>query len=227
MTAAAAVLYSVGRRGGIHSLLVSAGCTNLLHVVWRMVPTTIPDAVVRFGVFEFDLKSGELHKHGRRVRLSGQPAQILALLMRRPGELVTRDELQQALWPANTHVNFEQSINAAVKRLRYALGDSPERPVFIETLARRGYRFIAPASAPGQSHPSAARPGHAVNSIAVLPFENATADDRRTHRGSHQRGFAAAGSSGAGPEHCLPPQRQAGGLPGARTEAERGRYSSG
>ena len=116
-----------------------------------MVPTTFPNAVVRFGVFEFDLKSVELHKHGRRVRLSGQPAQILAFLMRRPGELVTREELQQALWPANTHVNFEQSINAAVKRLRHALGDSPERPLFIETMARRGYRFIAPASALGSS----------------------------------------------------------------------------
>ena len=141
-----------------------------------MVPSTVPGAVVRFGVFEFDLKTGELHRHGRRVRLSGQPAQILALLLQRPGELLTREEIQQTLWPADTNVNFDQSLNAAVKRLRYALGDSPEQPVFIETMARRGYRFIAPSSAPGQSvHPST-RPGHAVSSIAVLPFENATAD---------------------------------------------------
>jgi cholera toxin transcriptional activator len=96
---------------------------------------------VRFGVFEFDLRSEELRKQGRRVRVSGQPAQIHGFLLPRPGELVTREELQQALWPADTHVNFEQSLNAAVKRLRQALGDSPEKPLFIETMARRGYRF--------------------------------------------------------------------------------------
>ena len=141
-----------------------------------MVPSTLLGAVVRFSVFEFDLKSGELLKQGRRVRLSGQPAQILAFLLRRPGELVTREELQQALWPADTHVNFDQSLNAAVKRLRHALRDSPERPLFIETMARRGYRFIAPTSSPGQSDHPSARPVHTVNSIAVLPFENATAD---------------------------------------------------
>ncbi len=142
-----------------------------------MSPAQVPGAVVRFGVFEFDLRLGELHKQGRRVRLAGQPVQVLAFLLRRPGELVTRDELQQALWAADTHVNFEQSLNAAVKRLRHALGDSPENPRFIETMARRGYRFIAPSSA---QHPSAlpsARPAaHAVDSVAVLPFENATAD---------------------------------------------------
>ena len=141
-----------------------------------MVPSTLPGDVVRFGVFEFDLKSGELLKQGRRVRLSGQPAQILAFLLRSPGELVTREELQQALWPAHTHVNFDQSLNAAVKRLRHALGDSPERPIFIETMARRGYRFIAPSSAPGRSDLPLTRPVSAVNSIAVMPFENATAD---------------------------------------------------
>lgn len=141
-----------------------------------MVPSTLLGAVVRFGVFEFDLKSEELLKQGRRVPLSGQPAQILAFLLRRPGELVTREELQQTLWPADTHVNFEQSLNAAVKRLRHALGDSPEKPLFIETMARRGYRFIAPSSAPGRSALPLTRPVHAVNSIAVLPFENATAD---------------------------------------------------
>jgi TolB-like protein/Tfp pilus assembly protein PilF len=141
-----------------------------------MVPSTLLGAVVRFGVFEFHLKSGELVKQGRRVRLSGQPAQVLAFLLRRPGELVTREELQQALWPADTHVNFDQSLNAAMKRLRHALGDSPEKPLFIETMARRGYRFIAPASAPGQSALPSTLPVHAVNSIAVLPFENATAD---------------------------------------------------
>ncbi len=140
-----------------------------------MVPSTLLGAVVRFGVFEFHLRSGELVKQGRRVRLAVQPAQILGFLLRRPGELVTREELRQALWPADTHVDFDQSLNAAMRRLRRALGDSAERPVFVETMARRGYRFIAPTSAPGQSALPPAVPA-AVHSIAVLPFENATAD---------------------------------------------------
>jgi TolB-like protein/Flp pilus assembly protein TadD len=152
------------------------GTRILLQGMCWMVLSTPLGSAVRFGVFEFDFKSGELHKQGRRVRLSGQPAQILALLLQRPGELVTREELRQALWPANTHVNFDQSLNATVKRLRHALGDSPENPIFIETKARRGYRFIAPASASGQPAAPSARLAHAVSSIAVLPFENATAD---------------------------------------------------
>jgi TolB-like protein/Tfp pilus assembly protein PilF len=127
--------------------------------------------VIRFGVFEFDLNSRELFKQGRRLRLSGQPAQVLALLVRRPGEMVTREELRELLWPGDTHVNFEQSLNAAVTRLRHVLGDSPENPRFIETMARRGYRFIAPASALEQQ-PTA----YTIRSIAVLPFENATSD---------------------------------------------------
>jgi TolB-like protein/Tfp pilus assembly protein PilF len=141
-----------------------------------MVPSTLPGAVVRFGVFEFHPRSGELFKRGRRVRLSGQPAQILAFLLRRPGDVVLREELREALWPADTHVNFDQGLNAAMKRLRHALGDSPEKPVFIETMARRGYRFIAPAAVPGQSPLPSTRPVHGVHSIAVLPFENTTAD---------------------------------------------------
>jgi TolB-like protein/Tfp pilus assembly protein PilF len=130
-----------------------------------------PGDVIRFGVFEFDLKSSELFKHGRRLRLSGQPAQILALLVRRPGEMVSREELRDVLWPGDTHVNFEQSLNAAITRLRHVLGDSPENPRFIETMARRGYRFIAPASVPEYQPPA-----YSIRSIAVLPFENATSD---------------------------------------------------
>jgi TolB-like protein/tetratricopeptide (TPR) repeat protein len=142
----------------------------------RMIPSTLQTAVVRFGVFEFHVKSGELLKQGRRVRLSGQPAQILAYLLQRPGELVTREELRQALWPADTHVNFDQSLNAAMKRLRYALGDSPEKPVFIETMSRRGYRFIAPAGASAEPSHAPTPSVQVVHSIAVLPFENTTAD---------------------------------------------------
>jgi len=106
---------------------------------------------VSFGVFEADLQAGELRKNGARVKLEGQPFQILALLLERPGQVVTREELQQRIWPADTFVDFEHGINSAVQRLREALGDSAEAPHFIETLPRRGYRFIYPingASAP-------------------------------------------------------------------------------
>jgi TolB-like protein/DNA-binding winged helix-turn-helix (wHTH) protein/Flp pilus assembly protein TadD len=100
--------------------------------------------MVRFSLFEADLRTAELRRNGRRVKLEGQPFQILARLLARPGELVTREELQKALWPADTFVDFEHSINAAMKRLREALGDSAESPRFIETLPKRGYRFICP-----------------------------------------------------------------------------------
>ena len=100
--------------------------------------------LIRFGLFEFDPRSGELRKQGLKVRLQGQPVEILSMLLARPGELVTREELQKKLWPEDTFVDFDPSLNAAMKRLRSALGDSAETPRFIETLARRGYRFLAP-----------------------------------------------------------------------------------
>jgi len=102
--------------------------------------------VVRFGIYEFELDAQELRKGGMRVRLEGQPLAILKMLLARHGELVTREELQKELWPADTFVDFEHSLNAAVKRLRTALNDSADHPRYIETLARRGYRFIAPVN---------------------------------------------------------------------------------
>ncbi len=99
---------------------------------------------VRFGAFELDLRVGELRKAGLRVNLQEQPFKVLECLVERPGELVTREELRQRLWHGNTFVDFEHGVNAAVKRLRETLGDSAETPQFIETLPRRGYRFIAP-----------------------------------------------------------------------------------
>jgi TolB-like protein/DNA-binding winged helix-turn-helix (wHTH) protein/Flp pilus assembly protein TadD len=90
-----------------------------------------------------DLRSGELHKHGRRIKLQDQPFQVLALLLERPGEIVTREELRQKLWPADTFVDFDVGLNTAIKRLRDALADSAESPRYVETLPRRGYRFIA------------------------------------------------------------------------------------
>jgi DNA-binding winged helix-turn-helix (wHTH) protein len=107
---------------------------------------SIPRAsnTVRFGVFEADLVTGELRKRGRRITLQDQPFQLLILLLQRAGEVVTREELQNALWPGRSFGEFDQGVNTAVKKIRQALGDSAENPRFVETLPRKGYRFIAP-----------------------------------------------------------------------------------
>jgi DNA-binding winged helix-turn-helix (wHTH) protein len=103
-----------------------------------------PGRITRFGVFELDLAAGELRKSGAKLRLQEQPFQVLAFLLERAGDVVTRDELRQKLWPADTFVDFDHSLNTAVNKLREALGDSASSPRYIETMARRGYRFIAP-----------------------------------------------------------------------------------
>src|SRR5437773_2134575 len=100
--------------------------------------------MVRFGVFEVDLAAGELRKNGGRIRLQEQPFQVLALLLERPGEVITREDVRQKLWPADTFVDFDHSLNTATNKLREALGDSASSPRYVETLARRGYRFLAP-----------------------------------------------------------------------------------
>lgn len=107
-----------------------------------MATTPANPKVLRFGLFEFEPRTGELRKQGMRVRLAGQPIAILAMLLDRPGDLVTREELQKKLWPADTFVDFEHSLNTAIKRLRAALNDSAGTPRYVETLAGRGYRFI-------------------------------------------------------------------------------------
>jgi len=103
-----------------------------------------PPALVRFGVFEADLRAGELRRNGVRVRLQDLPFRALALLLSRPGEVITREEFRQALWPSDIFVDFEQGISSAVMRLRDALRDSADNPIFIETIERRGYRWIGP-----------------------------------------------------------------------------------
>src|SRR5215472_12117757 len=105
--------------------------------------------IIHFSIFELDLKAGELRRNGTKVKIQEQPFQILAALLERPGEVVTREELRNRLWPADTFVDFDHGLNAAIKRLRDALGESAETPVFVETLARRGYRFIAPITVNG------------------------------------------------------------------------------
>ena len=111
-----------------------------------MSESSVSRRIVRFATFELDLGTGELRKHGLRIKLQGQPIGVLGMLIERAGEVVTREELQKGLWPADTYVDFEHSLNAAVKRLRAALGDSADAPRFIETLPRQGYRFVAPLS---------------------------------------------------------------------------------
>jgi Tol biopolymer transport system component/DNA-binding winged helix-turn-helix (wHTH) protein len=112
-------------------------------------PSSSVPQTLRFGVFELDPRAGELRKKGMKVRLQGQPVEILAMLLERPGETVTREELQKKLWPADTFVDFEQGLNNAMNRLRAALDDDAESPRFIETLPRRGYRFIGAVNGEG------------------------------------------------------------------------------
>jgi Tol biopolymer transport system component/DNA-binding winged helix-turn-helix (wHTH) protein len=114
------------------------------------VPETEANSIVQFGIFEADLRAGELRRNGAKVRLQDQPFQVLAFLLERPAQLVTREELHARLWPADTFVDFDHGLTAAVKRLRDALGDSAENPRFVETLARRGYRFLAPVNRAAQ-----------------------------------------------------------------------------
>ena len=152
-------------------------------------PSASAPSTVRFGDFMLDLRAAELRKKGHKIRLQEQPFQILLELLERPGEVVLREEIRKKLWPDNTVVEFEHSINAAIKRLRDSLQDSAESPRYIETLARRGYRFIAPVSREPEtpSQPEVAPFTRAAAkfaegatcgqvrqnaSIAVLPFAN-------------------------------------------------------
>src|SRR2546427_12292825 len=126
---------------------------------------------VRFGAFELDQDAGELRKQGTRMKLQEQPLQMLQVLLQRPGEVVTREELQQKIWPSDTFVDFDHGINHAIKRLREALGDAAETPHYIETLPRRGYRFI------GKIECNAPR----MRSLAVLPLENLSHDPQQEY----------------------------------------------
>ena len=142
-------------------------------------PTSLPD-IFRFGVFELSRRTGDLRKRGLRVALQEQPLRILLTLLERPGDIVTREELCRRLWPDGTFVDFEHSLNAAIRRLRVTLGDSADVPLFVETVHRRGYRFAAlqPAHphdgrARVRSSPAPAATAHIARTrarLAVLPF---------------------------------------------------------
>src|SRR4051794_14531715 len=123
----------------------------------------------RFGAFEVDLVGRELRKHGIRIKLQDQPLRILALLLERAGTMVTRDEIRRELWPDDTFVDFDNGLNAAIRRLRDALSDSAETPRYVETVPRRGYRFICPVER--VSGPTPVLPSSAVSQEAEVPHE--------------------------------------------------------
>ena len=115
-----------------------------------MSPQSQPMQILRFDAYEVHLRAGELYKAGRKIKLQVQPFQVLAMLLECPGEVLTREELQKRLWPADTFVDFDHSLNTAIKKLRVALSDDKKKPRFIETLPKRGYRFIGKLEQPTQ-----------------------------------------------------------------------------
>ena len=132
--------------------------------------------VVRFGPFEADFRAGELRKHGVKLKLVGQPFEILAMLLERPGQLVTREELRARLWPTDTFVDFDHGLNAAVNKLRDALSDSAEKPNYVETLPRRGYRFISAVGLNDSQNFLGEPSSPKIQSLVVLPLENLSKD---------------------------------------------------
>src|SRR5216110_779725 len=130
-------------------------------------------AILRFGVFEVDVRAGEVHKQGARIKLQERPFHVLTVLLQRPGEVVTREELRSQNWPADTFVDFDNSLNTAINKLREALGDSADNPRFIETLPRRGYRLLAGMDELNRVPAEAVLPvvADGKRAIAVLPFK--------------------------------------------------------
>src|SRR3989441_2834687 len=137
------------------------------------MPPSAVSQLIRFDVFELDLRAGELRNGGIRIRLQEQPLQVLQALLEKPGEVVTREELQKRLWPADTFVDFAHTLNAAIKKLRHALGDDADKPRFVETLPRRGYRFIGHMEeSGGVSRPAKAAAPALVGKISELCDES-------------------------------------------------------
>jgi TolB-like protein/DNA-binding winged helix-turn-helix (wHTH) protein len=124
---------------------------------------------IRTGLFEIDMGSGDVRKEDRRVPLQEQPFRVLAMLLERPGDVVNRDELQARLWPADTFVGFDEGINTAIRKLRIAFGDSADNPRFIETIPRRGYRFVAPVHDVDAAPPQLTESAAIGDATAALP----------------------------------------------------------
>jgi cholera toxin transcriptional activator len=154
--------------------------------------TDVP--LLRFGVFEADLAAGELRKNGVRIRLQEQPFQVLGTLLRNAGQVVTRDDLREKIWPADTFVDFDHSLNTAVNKIREALGDSASSPRFVETLARRGYRFIAPVES--------------FATTSVSGCAQAEARHKDGNEGEHSAFMQPAGDAGLHPDLHVPVPRR-------------------
>jgi eukaryotic-like serine/threonine-protein kinase len=150
--------------------------------------------VANFGPFQLDLKAGELHRDGRSVRLQEQPFQVLKVLLEHPGDVVTRDEMRRTLWPNDTIVEFDQSINAAIKKLRLALQDSAEEPRYVETVARRGYRLMVPV----EWEPTQQLNAEAAKVESAAPRQNAAAGSLIGKKLSHYRVLQVLGGGGMG-----------------------------
>jgi TolB-like protein/Flp pilus assembly protein TadD len=150
-------------------------------VLYSASTVSLAPHLIRFGPFEVDTRSGELRRQGSKINLQEQPFQVLVLLLERPGEVVTREELSRKLWPENTFVDFERGLNKAINKLRAALRDDAEKPSFVETLPHHGYRFIAPVDSPSPAH--GVRPKHlpAIDSIAILPLDNLSGDSAQEY----------------------------------------------
>ncbi len=157
--------------------------------------TSPPAVKCRFGLFEFDFRSSELRREGEVVKLSPQPARVLALLLARPGELVLREELRAHLWGHDTFVDFERGLNFCIVQVRGALGDSSDNPRFVQTVPRKGYRFIAPVASAAAPQPPSLPAGatSVLSSEANLrPLERA---QPQSSRGPQPPSSAAGGGS--------------------------------
>jgi TolB-like protein/Tfp pilus assembly protein PilF len=165
----------MSRLSGVGSATFAPALASEEDKVLAIKEVKSPESIVRFGIFEVDLESRELRKHGMQVRLEEKPFRILEMLLRQPGRVVTRKALRDKLWP-DTHVGYDQNLNTAVNKVRELLGDSAQSSRFIETLPRLGYRFVAPVMIPGRTSPLAAK-----KMLAILPFENLGGDPEQEY----------------------------------------------
>src|SRR5580700_3741027 len=160
---------------GCYGFVLGSLRTSTAPGIWhsRSMPT---NDILRLGNFEVDLPSGELRRGGLKVKLTGQPFQVLVTLLEKPGQVVTREELHQKLWAQDTFVDFEHGLNKAINKVRDALGDDADNPRFIETLPRRGYRFLPPLTVPAEPEAPAAANAVAGVGAPVLRADETSSD---------------------------------------------------
>lgn len=145
---------------------------------------------MRFGVFQLDMEAGRLLKNGRVVRLKPQPFRLLQLLVARAGQVVSREDIREALWGAETFVDFEQGVNSAIKQVREALNEDADRPLYIETIPKRGYRFTAPVETPSRLPPPRGTDLNLQKALWLNIAELKMSEERRKARAEHLRRLA-------------------------------------